>query len=180
MYACGQGAAQGFQSGYKYSSSLLYRAGAPYLSNPALARVKKKLIRSDRVVARPDHCLSLTFPTKVLNDSLGRIGSLKRTSDKSLFPMALGSCGHRITHFHSCVGFPSSLPPRIAAGLMPIGTCSRQDRHQRTVRPFRLLRFGTIPAGGFRLVDGLSGQPSLLLGVRMHEPKCYNIHPMRP
>ena len=32
-----------------------------------------------------------------LSDSLGRIGSLKRTSDKSLFPMALGSCGHRIT-----------------------------------------------------------------------------------
>jgi len=23
---------------------------------------------------------------------------LKRTRDKSLFPMALGSCGHRITH----------------------------------------------------------------------------------
>ena len=23
---------------------------------------------------------------------------MKRTSDKSLFPMALGSCGHRITH----------------------------------------------------------------------------------
>ena len=41
---------------------------------------------------------SLTFPTKVPSDSLGRIGSLKRTSDKSLFPMALGSCGHRITH----------------------------------------------------------------------------------
>src|SRR5271157_143916 len=40
----------------------------------------------------------LTFPTKVLSDSLGRIGRLKRTSDKSLFPMALGSCGHRITH----------------------------------------------------------------------------------
>src|SRR5271157_1469308 len=40
----------------------------------------------------------LTFPTKVLSDSLGRIGSLKRTSDKFLFPMALGSCGHRITH----------------------------------------------------------------------------------
>ena len=40
----------------------------------------------------------LTFPTKVPSDSLGRIGSLKRTSDKSLFPMALGSCGHRITH----------------------------------------------------------------------------------
>ena len=39
-----------------------------------------------------------TFPTKVPSDSLGRIGSLKRTSDKSLFPMALGSCGHRITH----------------------------------------------------------------------------------
>ena len=41
---------------------------------------------------------NLTFPTKVPSDSLGRIGSLKRTSDKSLFPMALGSCGHRITH----------------------------------------------------------------------------------
>src|SRR5271157_1668061 len=40
----------------------------------------------------------LTFPTKVPSDSLGWIGSLKRTSDKSLFPMALGSCGHRITH----------------------------------------------------------------------------------
>ena len=39
-----------------------------------------------------------TFPTKVPSDSLGRIGSLKRTSDKSLFPMALGSCSHRITH----------------------------------------------------------------------------------
>ena len=41
---------------------------------------------------------TLTFPTKVPSDSLGRIGRLKRTSDKSLFPMALGSCGHRITH----------------------------------------------------------------------------------
>ena len=40
----------------------------------------------------------MTLPTKIPNDSLGRIGSLKRTSDKSLFPMALGSCGHRITH----------------------------------------------------------------------------------
>jgi len=40
----------------------------------------------------------LTLPTKVPSASLGRIGSLKRTSDKSLFPMALGSCGHRITH----------------------------------------------------------------------------------
>ena len=40
----------------------------------------------------------VTFPTKVPSDSLGWIGSLKRTSDKSLFPMALGSCGHRITH----------------------------------------------------------------------------------
>ena len=42
--------------------------------------------------------LGMTLPTKVPSDSLGRIGSLKRTSDKSLFPMALGSCGHRITH----------------------------------------------------------------------------------
>src|SRR5271157_213605 len=42
--------------------------------------------------------LILTFPTKVLSDSLGRIGRLKRTRGKSVFPMALGSCGHRITH----------------------------------------------------------------------------------
>ncbi len=41
---------------------------------------------------------TLTLPTKVPSDSLGWIGSLKRTSGKSLFPMALGSCGHRITH----------------------------------------------------------------------------------
>ena len=40
----------------------------------------------------------MTLPTKVPSASLGRIGSLKRTSDKSLFPMALGSCGHQITH----------------------------------------------------------------------------------
>ena len=40
----------------------------------------------------------MTLPTKVLSDSLGQIGSLKRASDKSLFPMALGSCDHRITH----------------------------------------------------------------------------------
>jgi len=40
----------------------------------------------------------MTLPTKVPSDSLGRIGSLKRTSDKSPFPMALRSCGHRITH----------------------------------------------------------------------------------
>ncbi len=40
----------------------------------------------------------MTLPTKVPSGSLGRIGSLKRISDKSLFPMALGSCGHRITH----------------------------------------------------------------------------------
>ena len=45
-----------------------------------------------------DHIVNLTLPTKVPSDSLGRIGSLKRTSDKSLFPMALGSCGHRNTH----------------------------------------------------------------------------------
>jgi hypothetical protein len=37
----------------------------------------------------------LTFPTKVPSDSLGRIGRLKRTSDKSLFPMALVSNGFR-------------------------------------------------------------------------------------
>jgi len=43
-------------------------------------------------------CRNLTFPTKVPSDSLGWIGSLKRTSDKSLFPMALGSYCHRITH----------------------------------------------------------------------------------
>src|SRR5208337_3405543 len=42
--------------------------------------------------------LTLTLPTKVPSDSLGRIGSLKRTSGKSLSPTALGSCCHRITH----------------------------------------------------------------------------------
>ena len=36
----------------------------------------------------------LTLPTKVQGDSLGWIGSLKIISDKSLFPMALGSCGY--------------------------------------------------------------------------------------
>ena len=40
----------------------------------------------------------LTLPTKVPSDSLGRIGGLRRISDKSLFLMALGSYGHRITH----------------------------------------------------------------------------------
>ena len=40
----------------------------------------------------------LTFPTKVPSDSVGGARRSKRTSDKSLFPMALGSCGHRITH----------------------------------------------------------------------------------
>ena len=49
-------------------------------------------------LGRPHDHGRLTLPTKVPSDSLGRIGSLKRTSDKSLFPMALGSCGHRITH----------------------------------------------------------------------------------
>ena len=47
---------------------------------------------------QPGILATLTLPTKVPSDSLGRIGSLKRTSDKALFPMALGSCGHRITH----------------------------------------------------------------------------------
>src|SRR5208337_1734320 len=46
----------------------------------------------------PSRGQRLTLPTKVPSDSLGRIGSLKRISDKSLFPMALGNCGHRITH----------------------------------------------------------------------------------
>ena len=46
----------------------------------------------------PEGSPTLTLPTKVPIDSLGRIGSLKRTSDKSLFPMALGSCGHRSTY----------------------------------------------------------------------------------
>ena len=35
----------------------------------------------------------MTLPTKVPSGSLGRIGSLKGNSDKSLFPMALGSYG---------------------------------------------------------------------------------------
>ena len=59
--------------------------------NDAGGLPKRRRIKSLEV---PD----LTLPTKVPSDSLGRIGSLKKTSDKSLFPMALGSCGHRITH----------------------------------------------------------------------------------
>ena len=46
----------------------------------------------------PSGMPSLTLRTKVPSDSLRWIGGLKRISDKSLFPMALGSCGHRITH----------------------------------------------------------------------------------
>src|SRR5271165_2901867 len=41
---------------------------------------------------------TMTLPIKVLNVSLGQIGSLKRISGKSLFSMALGSRDHRITH----------------------------------------------------------------------------------
>ena len=40
----------------------------------------------------------MTLSTKVPSNSLGRIGNLKRISDKSLFSMALGSYGHRIIH----------------------------------------------------------------------------------
>ena len=40
----------------------------------------------------------LTLMTKVPGDSLEWIGSLNRISDKSLFPMALGSFGYRIIH----------------------------------------------------------------------------------
>src|SRR5271157_5866313 len=56
------------------------------------------------VVMGPVHCAlaagnpTMTLPTKVLSESLGQIGSLKIISGKSLFPIALGSCDHRITH----------------------------------------------------------------------------------
>src|SRR5208337_5347012 len=46
----------------------------------------------DQAELRIKEVIIETFPTKVPSDSLGWIGSLKRTSDKSLFPMALGSC----------------------------------------------------------------------------------------
>src|SRR5271166_1055170 len=59
VYACGQGAAQGFQSGYKYSSSLLYRACASFFQTLLLQESKKRMIRSDRAVARPTRCVSL-------------------------------------------------------------------------------------------------------------------------
>jgi hypothetical protein len=66
--------------GYKCSSAFIVTRLCLLFSNPALARVKKRMIRSGRAVARP-LCVS----------------------------------------FHSCVGFASPLPPRIATGLMPIG-----------------------------------------------------------
>ena len=65
----------------------------------------------------------MTLPTKVPSDSLGGIGSLQRTSDKFLFPMALGSCGHRITH---------QLRPINMNGrsiLSVTSTLARQTRH---------------------------------------------------
>ena len=44
-----------------------------------------------RVVRTLLDAAALTLPTKVPSDSLGGIGTLQRTSDKSLFPMTLGS-----------------------------------------------------------------------------------------
>ena len=96
------------------------RDGEVWLKNPASGDVIEQdypsvfrgwLWRGDVIMlagdsAGPDEHISivvpgtpyLTLPTKVPSDSLGRIGNLKRTSDKSLFPMALGGCGHRITY----------------------------------------------------------------------------------
>src|SRR5271157_6274366 len=65
-------------------------------SDGAFFRAAHPRIHSSLLIARVYP--NLTLPTKVRSDSLGRIGSLKRTSDKSLFPIALGSCDHRITH----------------------------------------------------------------------------------
>ena len=62
-----------------------------------MEKMKKDAPSTPRITGGPQ-IPKKTFPTKVPSDSLGRIGSLKRTSDKSLFPMALGSCSHRITH----------------------------------------------------------------------------------
>ena len=70
--------------------------------NFAASMQKKQAVKSNESHLHLRHMIcmyrKLTLPTKVPSASLGRIGSLKRTSDKSLFPMALGSCGHRITH----------------------------------------------------------------------------------
>src|SRR5208337_4005934 len=106
---------------------------------------------------------SLTFPTKVPSDSLGWIGSLKRTSDKSLFPMALGSCGHRITHqlrpinmngrsilaVTSTLTFPTKVPSDSLGWIgslkrtsdkslfpMALGSCGHRITHQ--LRPINM------------------------------------------
>src|SRR5271157_6444983 len=55
-YACGRGTVQGFLSGHKYSSSILYRAAAPFFQTLLLQESKKWLVRSGRVVsARSRH-----------------------------------------------------------------------------------------------------------------------------
>ena len=91
----------------------------------------------------------LTFPTKVPSDSLGRIGSLKRTSDKSLFPMALGSCGHRITH-----------------QLRPINMNGRSILAVTSILP-RQESFASLHILTRRASEGSEALPSLARRVRM-------------
>ena len=79
--------------------SLCRNQAEEHMPSQPLPRCSMRLLFSSiHCYLDPSSVRLLTLPTKVPSDSLGRIGSLKRTSDKSLFPMALGSCGHRITH----------------------------------------------------------------------------------
>ena len=78
-------------------AELKRRFREPFVIDPPCT-LNSQSAAKDHICNSPCDQRQLTFPTKVPSDSLGWIGSLKRTSDKSLFPMALGSCGHRITH----------------------------------------------------------------------------------
>ena len=79
-----------------FNSLELIQGGTQATPRVKTARIPWKSLALAR--PHPKRIRFLTLPTKVPSGSLGRIGSLKGTSDKSLFPMALGSYGHRITH----------------------------------------------------------------------------------
>src|SRR5271157_5690971 len=97
----------------------------------------------------------MTLPTKVPSDNLGRIGSLKRTSDKSLFPMVLGSCGHRITH---------QLRPIKMNGRSILSVTSRSLDQDGTLADFS----ADMPAPGMRLRGlGQRRRPPVVRGRRL-------------
>ena len=130
----------------------------------------------------------LTFPTKVPSDSLGWIGSLKRTSDKSLFPMALGSCGHRITHqlrpinmngrsilaVTSDLGLPSpgstdTRQNEIRQQLAQSKSCRLGERIMPATLQVREVHDALYLAGGGSASAGNGAPSTVLLGRLFHE-----------